>query len=273
MKYMQFIKGANNSVVKRVNLLVGFNEVVRSDIENVFMRKVNNYFLSKYGRAMWLIRVGVEYIDDNEEKIFGDTPYNLITVLWKRGVWDEQQIKEFLFKCRATPRKVFLIIDPAGELDEVFRKLFPSPSSLGVIIETNNPYDLERFVDARFGVRGVKVDPDVGKQLALLDLSQVLRAVKLFDEVNKFILSEKEVIEYALLQGILEIRMAEILFDKGKMAVLKHPEFLDISAKRFRGVIQYQLLTMLKIKLLSGEVQDCALKVGLPVPVYKRYKK
>ena len=204
---------------------------------------------------------------------FWNSPHPLNKLYWSKGMFELKDIQTMLVRMRYDPRKVYLIVDSTGELEEEFRKIYPTGSQKGAILETNMPYDMSKFVELRLGISGIKIDPDVQESLRYAPLEQVLKIVKQFEHLHKFNMTGEDAKTYNLLEGTLATTLVDVLFSAGKMAVLKHSDFLSVSAREFRGLIQYRLLTLLRLKHVSGKVQECAIKMGLPVPVYKRYKK
>lgn len=273
MKYMQFVKSVPNTTIKRVYLIVGENTTVVNDLENLLYRKVKQHMMAKYGVSEIRGRTDtVQNCLENVEQLFGGV-YTIETVLWKKGVLSEKEIADWLVRMRANPRKVFVILDRGGDLEETFRKAYPPRSPMGAVLEANLPYDLERFVEVRLGISGIKIDSDIKGHLGYTDLATIIRIVRLFEHLHQFEFTKEEAVKYNLLGTTLVPYLVGLLFDKGKMAVLKHPDFLEANPQSFRGMLQYWLITLLKLKHISGKVQECAVKMGLPVKAYKRYKK
>lgn len=274
MKYLRFVQYANSPSVKKVYLLTGKNISVQTDILRLLLNKVKYYFFSKFSCPTQRIYVELEGVHKDVDYIFTDTVFNCIVVFWKKGLLDEKERKEFLCRCTRHPRKVYIIVD-VGEESELtqFFKSEDVLRSCGSVLESNFPYDMEKFINARFKVHNVTVDDKVVVALSELSIDEILNALNLFIRTHISNLSMKGVVEYNLLQSALATRMVNLLFEKGKMAVLKHPDFLDMSQQMFMGILNYRLLLFLRMKGVSGKVQECAVKLGIPVPVYKRYKK
>jgi DNA polymerase III delta subunit len=273
MKYLRFVQYARSPVARKVYLITGKNPSIQMDVLHMLLNKVQFYFYSKFSCPTQKMYVDLEGVYKNIQRIFTDSVINCFVIYWKKGLLDEKERKKFLLRCTTHPRKVFIIVDDGEESELV--EFFKSEEVLcnrGSVLESNFPYDMEKFIKARLKVHGVGVDDNVIKDLSELAVDEILNAIHLFSQTRMTHLTLKQVVEFNLLQSALATRMVNLLFEKGKMAVLKHRDFLDMNQQAFMGILSYRLLLFLRMKGVSGKVQECAIKLGIPVPVYKIYR-